>query len=242
MSDRVSFTIDGTRVEAFRSQSIMDAAMESGVYIPRLCHVPGLDPWGSCRVCTVKVNGRFSTACTQPAMTGLTVENDTEELNDLRRDLVEMLFVGGNHFCMSCEKSGNCELQAMGYRLGITAPLHPYLHPDRDVDASHPDIMLDHNRCILCARCVRTSRDLDGKQVFDFVNRGSDRRIAIDPGARLKDSDADVTDRALDACPVGALLRKREGFRVPVGEREYDHVAIGEEDGVDPVSDLWDES
>jgi [NiFe] hydrogenase diaphorase moiety small subunit len=140
---------------------------------------------------------------------------------------------------MFCEKSGNCELQAMGYRLGVTAPTHPYLHPGREVDASHPDILLDHNRCILCARCVRTSRDLDGKEVFSFVNRGAGRRISIDPGARLKDSDADVTDRALDACPVGALLRKREGFRVPVGEREYDHVPIGEEERVNPVSQLW---
>jgi [NiFe] hydrogenase diaphorase moiety small subunit len=241
MADRVSFTIDGERVEAYRSQSIMDAAMEAGVYIPRLCHVPGLDPWGSCRVCTVKVNGRFCAACTQPAMDGLTVENETEELNDLRRELVEMLFVGGNHFCMFCEKSGNCELQAMGYRLGITAPTHPYLHPHRDVDASHPDILLDRNRCILCARCVRTSRDLDGKQVFDFVNRAGDRSIAVDPTARLRDSEADVTDRALDACPVGALLRKREGFRVPVGQREYDHVRIGEEDRVSPVPEPWTE-
>ena len=115
-------------------------------------------------------------------MDGSTVESETDELNTLRRDIVEMLFVGGNHYCMSCEKSGNCELQAMAYRLGMTAPTHPYLEPDREVDASHPDILLDHNRCILCARCVRTSRDLDGKQVFDFVGRGAHRRISVDPG------------------------------------------------------------
>ena len=107
------------------------------------------------------------------------------------------------------------------------------------MDASHPDILLDRNRCILCARCVRTSRDLDGKEVFHFVERAGTRHLAIDPGARLRDSEADVTDRALDACPVGALLRKREAFRVPVGEREYDHEPIGEAERANPLSEPW---
>lgn len=238
MADRVGFTIDGVQVDAFRSQTIMDAALEAGIWIPRLCHQPGLEPWGGCRVCTVKVNGRYCAACTQPAMDGLTVENDTDELNALRREIVEMLFVSGNHFCMVCEKSGNCELQAMAYHLGIEAPRHPYLERSLEVDASHPDIILDHNRCILCARCVRTSRDLDGKAVFGFVNRGDARRVAINPGVRLRDSEADATDRALDACPVGALLRKREGFVVPLGERRFDRHDLGEQTAP-PTPDLW---
>jgi [NiFe] hydrogenase diaphorase moiety small subunit len=102
------------------------------------------------------------------------VENDTEALQDHRRTLVEMMFVEGNHFCMFCEKSGNCELQALAYRLQVVAPTFPFLFPRREVDATHPDILIDHNRCILCARCVRTSRDVDGKQVFDFVVRSRD--------------------------------------------------------------------
>jgi len=243
MADRVRFRIDGVEVDAFRSQTIMDAAVEAGIWIPRLCHQPGLEPWGGCRVCTVKANGRFCAACTEPAMDGLSVENDTDEVNALRREIVEMLFVGGNHFCMVCEKSGNCELQAMAYHLGIEAPQLPQLERSLDVDASHPDILVDHNRCILCARCVRTSRDLDGKAVFGFVNRGDARRIAPNPGTRLKNSSADVTDRALDACPVGALLRKREGFTVPLGERRFDHRGLADEPTLatsDPTSwDTW---
>jgi [NiFe] hydrogenase diaphorase moiety small subunit len=170
------------------------------------------------------------------------VENDTEEVCELRRHLIEMLFVEGNHYCMFCEKSGNCELQAVAYRLGMTAPRFPYQFPERDVDASHPDILIDHNRCILCARCVRASRDLDGKHVFGFVGRGPHKRVAVNAEARLADTDVNVTDRAISLCPVGAILRKRVGYTIPVGKRLYDHEPIGSDierkrkaDGAEPA-------
>jgi len=227
MINPVTFTLDGKTIEAESGQTIVDAADAAGVYIPRLCHLPGLEPYGGCRVCTVLVNGRPTPACVQPVSNGMFVESDSEELRDLRRAVVEMLFVEGNHFCMFCEKSGNCELQALAYRLGIAAPGFPYEYPEREVDASHPDIILDHNRCILCARCVRTSRDLDGKHVFGFVGRSGERRIQVNAEARLSDTNADVTDRAVDVCPVGALLPKRRGYRVPLGQRRFDHQPVG---------------
>ena len=227
MTTPFTFTIDGQDIEAQPGQAIVEAADRAGVYIPRLCHKPGLKPFGSCRVCTVLANGRPCSACTQPAAPGMVVQSDTPALTDYRRVVVEMLFVEGNHFCMFCEKSGNCELQALAYRLGIAAPRFPFLFPKREVDASHPDILIDHNRCILCARCVRTSRDVDGKQVFDFVGRGHKKRIAFRSGARLADTKADVTDAAVSACPVGALLKKRVGYAVPVGHRLYDTEPIG---------------
>ena len=227
MTNKVTFLIDGKEIEGEAGQSIIEAADAAGVYIPRLCHKPGLQAWGSCRLCTVTANGRPCSACTQPVAPGMVVENETEKLQEYRKTLVEMLFVEGNHFCMFCEKSGNCELQAVGYRFGVTAPRFPFLFREHEVDASHPDILIDHNRCILCARCVRTSRDVDNKQVFDFVERGPHKRIAIREGARLADSEASVTDAAVDACPVGALLKKRVGYAVPVGKRLYDHEPIG---------------
>ena len=227
MSDRVTFFLDGETLEANLGQTIIEAADAAGHYIPRLCHKPGLEPWGGCRVCTVYINGRAGSACTQPVSDGLFVESDIEELRDYRRALIEMLFVEGNHFCMFCEKSGNCELQALAYRFGISAPEFPYAFPEREVDASHPDVLIDHNRCILCARCVRTSKDLDGKSVFGFVGRAAGKRIAVNSEARLADTDMDVTDQSIDACPVGALLRKGEGYRVPVGKRLYDSEPIG---------------
>ena len=228
MSDRkIAFTIDGRQVEARPGQTILEAAEAAGVYVPRLCWMKGLTPAGACRVCTVRVNGRPQSACTQPVAPAMIVENDSEELRALRRDLIDMLFVEGNHFCMFCEKSGDCELQALAYRFGITAPKYPFRFPKRDVDASHPDILIDRNRCILCGRCVRASQELDGKHVFDYVGRGPEKRVAVNAEAHLGDTDAAATDQAIDACPTGSLLRKRVGYVVPVGRREYDREPIG---------------
>jgi len=229
MSEKITFMIDGKEIQGEPGQTILEAAEAAGVYIPRLCAHRELEPFGGCRVCTILVNGRPQTACTQPIAEGLVVENETEQLKKVRCDLIEMLFVEGNHFCMFCEKSGNCELQGLAYRFGIAAPKFPYLFPKRELDASHPDIFIDRNRCVLCARCVRASRDLDGKNVFQFVGRGPEKKVAINAGAKLADTDINVTDRAIDVCPVGAILRKHVGFKVPVGQRQYDHRPIGSE-------------
>ena len=229
MSNTITFKIDGVEVEAEKGQTIMQAADAAGIYIPRLCAHSELSPFGSCRVCTIKVDGRPQTACTYPVAEGIDVENETEELRKIRCDIVEMLFVEGNHYCPYCEKSGNCELQALGYRLGMLAPKYPYMFPaDRNIDFSHDDIYIDHNRCVLCARCVRASKTQDGKNVFQFVGRGADKRVSVNAEC-LAETDADVTDKAMEACPVGALMRKRVGYAKPVGQRAYDTAPIGSE-------------
>jgi len=227
----VKFTIDGAEIIARDGQTIMEAADAAGVYIPRLCDHEGLRHQGSCRVCTVKANGRSVAACTEPVRADLVVENDTPHITRLRRDLVEMLFHEGNHLCPICEASGNCELQAMAYRLDMTAPpKFPYLEPCRAVDASHPDIALDTNRCISCGRCIRASLDVDGKGVFGYVGRGIHRRVSVN-GPDLARTDAAIDDVAIsaDVCPVGCIIRKREGFATPIGEREFDKKLIGQE-------------
>ena len=229
MSEMITLTIDGVEIQGRPGQSILEAAEEAGIYIPRLCYLKGLVPFGACRVCTVLVNGRPQTACTQPVAPGMVIESESEKVQQIRKDIIDMLFVEGNHFCMFCEKSGNCELQALAYRFGITAPKYPYLFPKREVDASHPDIMIDHNRCILCARCVRASRDLDGKEVFGFVNRGPHKKLAVNARDGLADTNAAVTDKAADVCPVGSIIKKRTGYAVPIGQRLYDHKPIGSE-------------
>ena len=227
MSENIPFTLDGKEIAGRPGQTIMEAADAHGIYIPRLCAKEGLAPHGSCRVCTVLVNGRPQAACIQPVVKDSVVENNTPKVNAYRRDLIEMLFVEGNHFCMFCEMSGNCELQAVAYRLGIMAPKYPYLWPVCEMDASHPDVLIERNRCILCARCIRASRDLDGKNVFEFIGRGNRKEISVNAPACLADTNIAATDKAVSACPVGALLRKRTGYRTPIGKRLYDHRPIG---------------
>ena len=227
MSDPCTFTIDGVEIRAPRGRKIIEAAEEAGIYIPRLCWAKELTPGGSCRLCTVLVNGRPQSACTQPVADGLTVLNDVPEIHEWRKRILEMLLVEGNHFCMVCEKSGNCALQAMAYRHGITAPRYPFLSPKRPVDATHPDVLVDHDRCILCGLCVRASRELDGKHVFGVVGRGREARIAVDAEGGLGATALEAADRAASICPVGAILKKRVGYVVPVGQRRYDESPIG---------------
>ena len=227
MSESIKFTIDGVEVTAQAGQTILQAADAAGIYIPRLCAMTDLSPFGACRVCTVLADGRPQAACTQPVSEGMVVENDIDSVRQIRRDIIEMLFVEGNHYCMFCEKSGNCELQALAYRFGIVAPKYPYMFPKRELDASHPDIFIDRNRCILCGRCVRASKELDGKNVFQFVGRGANKKVAVNAEAGLSDTDAAVIDKAMDACPVGAIIKKRTGYRVPIGQRKYDKKPIG---------------
>jgi [NiFe] hydrogenase diaphorase moiety small subunit len=218
-----TFLLDGEEVPFEEGQTVIQAALAAGHYIPHLCYHPEFKPHGSCKVCTVEVNGRTMAACTTPARTGMEVANQTENLNRERQTLVQMLFVEGNHFCPSCEKSGSCLLQAVAYDLEIMSAELDHLFPNRPVDASHPDILLDFNRCILCELCVRASRETDGKNVFALSGRGITKHLIVNAESRrLADTDIELTDKAMEVCPVGVILRKRVGFKVPIGERRFD--------------------
>ena len=224
-----TFTLDGKTIPFEPGETILQAAGRAGVYIPHLCYHPEFKPHGSCKLCTVKINGRQTASCTMRAMAGMIVESETEELNAERRALTQMLFVEGNHFCPSCEKSGNCQLQATAYHLGMMSPHYDHFYPNRPVDASHPDVLLDFNRCILCSLCVRASRDVDGKNVFALSGRGIKTHLIVNArSGRLADTDFSLDDKAAQVCPVGVILKKRQGFAVPIGERIYDKAPIGE--------------
>lgn len=223
MSDAALFTLDGEDVPFEPGETILQAARRAGRYIPHLCWHPEFAPHGSCRICTVKVDGRMGAACTVRAAPGLEVESATAELNAQRKTLLQMLFVEGNHFCPSCEKSGNCLLQATAYQMGMEGPHFEEFYPDRRVDASHPDLLLDLNRCILCELCVRASREVDGKNVFAIAGHGIAAHLVVNSeSGRLADTDFASTDRAASVCPVGVILPKRRGFVIPIGQRRYD--------------------
>ena len=225
MSD--TFQLDGAPVPFEPGQTVMQAALTAGHYIPHLCYHPEFKPHGSCKLCTVKVNGRTAASCTMPTEAGLDIESNIDELNALRRTLVQMLFAEGNHFCPSCEKSVNCVLQALGYDLEVHAAGFRHQYPDRPVDASHPDILLDFNRCVLCELCVRASSEVDGKNVFALAGRGLTKHLIVNSeSGLLKDTDIALTDKAMQVCPVGVILKKRVGFSQPIGERRYDQRPI----------------
>lgn len=222
-------TIDGKSIPFTDGQTIMDAALAAGVYILHLCHNPQFKPHGSCKLCTVNVDDRKMTACTMLATEGMVVENNTQELNSDRKALVQMLFVEGNHICPACEASGNCQLQAAAYYLSMMNPNFTQFYQSHEVDASHPDIFLDLNRCILCELCVRASREVDGKNVFGISGRGIGTRLVVNAASgRLGDTNLSISDRAAHVCPTGAILVKRQGYKIPIGQRTFDHKNISE--------------
>ncbi len=223
MTETPTFLIDGEEIPFAPGQTVIQAATAAGIYIPHLCWHPDFAAHGSCKLCTVKANGRFNAACTMAAQAGMEVENRSAELDDKRRTLLQMLFIEGNHFCPSCEKSGHCALQATAYELGMMTPHFDLFYPDRPVDASHPDILLDFNHCILCELCVRASRDVDGKNVFALSGRGIKSHIVVNSSSgKLADTGMTLRDKAAQVCPVGVILPKRRGFAVPIGQRKYD--------------------
>lgn len=229
MSQAKTFLLDGQTIPFDDGQTIMQAAMAAGKYIPHLCFNPEFKAHGSCKLCTVKANGRQTASCTQQAQAAMVVESDTQELNSERRALLQMLFVEGNHFCPSCEKSGHCQLQATAYQVGMMSPHFDHFFPDRPLDASHPDYLLDFNRCILCSLCVRASRDVDGKNVFALSGRGIKTHLIVNAkSGRLADTEFSAADKAAQVCPVGVILKKRVGFATPIGERAFDEHPIGE--------------
>lgn len=223
------FYLNGHCIPFEQGETIMDAALNFGEYIDHLCHHPEFEPQGSCRICIVQVDGESVSACTQPAAANIQVISKSNELTEQRRSLLQMLFVEGNHICPGCEKSGECQLQALAYQNEMLSPRFNHFFPKRILDASHPDMMIDFNRCILCELCVRASREVDKKNIFTIDGRGIHAKLIINSDSgKLGDSDFSVNDEAAKICPVGAILPKHQGYEIPIGERLYDQKPISE--------------
>ncbi|NBC07081.1 MAG: 2Fe-2S iron-sulfur cluster binding domain-containing protein [Bacteroidetes bacterium] len=222
MAKTIPITINGASFQAEEGQNLVNAIRQAGVFVPSLCYYEHIDPpLGTCRVCTVLVNGKPTAACTATVKPGMKIVTNTQELEDVRKGMVEMLFAEGNHFCPTCEKSGDCDLQGLGYRLGVKASRFPHLFVNRLIDYRPERMVIDHNRCIRCRRCVEEVRTADDKAVFSFVNRGKNTEVAIDYDEEAKLSEAEAI-RAMHICPVGAILVRGKSMARPVGERKYD--------------------
>ena len=221
-----TLTIDGHAVAMATGTTLLAAAREVGVPIPTLCHLEGLSPVAACRLCLVEIEGsaKLQPACLTPVAEGMVVHTDTPRLRDYRRTVIEMLFTEGNHVCAICVANGHCELQDRAVEVGMDHSRLPYRHPDRPVDLSHPLFGLDHNRCILCTRCVRVCDEVEGAHVWDVGWRGEHCRIIAGLNEPWGAVDA-CTDcgKCVQVCPTGALFDKAD----TTGEKHADPGRLG---------------
>lgn len=218
----VSITIDGVAINAKEGENIIDVAAQNGVYIPSLCYVKDEPCLGTCRTCSVKVNGNVMAACTVPVADGMEIEVNEPEVKDMRKSLVELLFSEGNHNCPSCEKSGRCELQATGYEVGMMVSRFPYRFTPRKVDHASKTVWLERDRCIFCQRCVEMIRDKNTNQkIFSIKGRGTHARIEIDANLANEMPPAQVREAA-ELCPVGCIIDKKQGYDDAIGKRKFE--------------------
>jgi bidirectional [NiFe] hydrogenase diaphorase subunit len=210
-SKKVSLRIDGTLVSAFEGQTVLEAARANGNFIPTLCALEGVSPVGGCRLCIVEVSGsdRLLTACTAPVQEGMSIITNSPRLTAHRRISVELLLVERNHVCAVCVSNRHCELQALAASLNVDTVRFAYNYPKLGLDLSHPRFVLDHNRCVLCTRCVRVCGELEGAHVWDLSERGIRARIISELKGKWGESQSCTNcGKCVQACPTGALVEK----------------------------------
>lgn len=203
--------IDGRDVSARAEETILEVAQENGIYIPTLCFLEGLTPIGACRMCLVEVKGsrRLLPACVTRVEEGMEVTTASERLTAYRRMILELIFSERNHTCSVCVSNGHCELQHLAEELGMDHVRVPYRYPQLPVDASHHRFVIDHNRCILCTRCVRVCDEIEGAHTWDVMGHGYEARVITDLNQPWQMSETCTScGKCVHVCPTGALFEK----------------------------------
>jgi bidirectional [NiFe] hydrogenase diaphorase subunit len=201
--------IDGQDCGARSEQTILEVARENGIRIPTLCNMEGLLPHGACRLCLVEVKGspKLQPACVTVVREGMEVATDSEQLRRYRRGILELLFAERNHVCAVCVSNGHCELQDLAQEFGITHVHFPYRYPSLRVDASHARFGVDHNRCVLCTRCVRVCDEVEGAHTWDLTGRGIRTEVITDLAQDWGLSETCTScGKCVQVCPTGALF------------------------------------
>lgn len=211
--------IDGKAFMAEAGQTILEVCRMNGIDIPTMCHLEGLSDVGACRLCLVEIEGtrKLQSSCTTRVAQGMNIRTQTDKLKRYRRITTELFFAERNHFCGICVANGNCELQDLGYRMGMDHVRYELQFPVCEVDASHPDMVFDHNRCIMCTRCVRVCSEVEGAFNWDVMNRGSAVRIISDFNTPWGESTTCTScGKCMHACPTGAIWPRSETPGKPV--------------------------
>lgn len=222
MKKQITIYIDGKAYSVEEGQYLVEAIRAVALKIPSLCYYSHIDPpLGTCRVCTVLVNGKSVAACTTPVREGMEVILEGEGMPDVRKAIVEMMFSEGNHFCPACEKSGDCDLQGLAYEMGMTSSRFPHLFMNKPIDYSGKRMLIDHSRCIRCRRCVEEIFTEEGEKVFSFHKRANQTSIAIDYKREALLSEATAME-AMHICPTGAIIVNGKSLARPRGYRKYD--------------------
>lgn len=219
-----TFTIDGHDVSARENETVLQVARENSIFIPTLCQLDGLSIVGACRLCLVEVKGRgkLFPACTLPAEEGIEVITESDRLSKYRRMILELLFSERNHICAVCVSNGHCDLQDLTQKLGVANVRFPYLGRAMAVDATHKQFTIDHNRCILCTRCVRVCDEIEGAHTWDVMGRGIDSRVIIDLDQAWGTSETCTScGKCVQVCPTGALFEKNKSVGEMSKKRQF---------------------
>ena len=219
-----TLTIDGKAVSAEENETILQVATDAGIKIPTLCHLEGLGEVGACRLCIVEVAGtnKLLPACVTKVAEGMEVTTQSERLRKYRLMTLELLFAERNHVCAVCVANGHCDLQTLAEESGMMHVRFPYQYPNVAVDASHDWFVLDHNRCVLCTRCVRVCDEVEGAHVWDVMGRGATSRVITDLNEPWGDSETCTScSKCVQVCPTGALSSKGKSVAEMVKRRDF---------------------